>query len=148
MRGRWFQKVMDEFDFAALLDESGIKIWQWRKIQRCLKLFMDIPQVGVAERHMRALGVDHGEIKHGTYYYTDPTNPTKVKEEVRYWTKDPVYEFLQVLHGVINGNDLNPFDIDFIHILQSKNAKMKRLDAELKQCPDEMTRANISGETR
>ena len=78
---------------------------------------MDIPQVGVAERHLRALGVDHGEIKHGTYYYTDPTNPTKVKEEVRYWTKDPVYKFLQVLHGVINGNDLNPFDIDFIHII-------------------------------
>jgi hypothetical protein len=23
-------KVMDEFDCAALLDESGIKIWQWR----------------------------------------------------------------------------------------------------------------------
>ena len=31
-------------------------------------------------------------------------------------------------------------------LLQSKNAKMKRLDAELKQCPDETTRANISGE--
>ena len=30
--------------------------------------------------------------------------------------------------------------------MQSKNAKMKRLDAELKQCPDETTRANISGE--
>ena len=30
--------------------------------------------------------------------------------------------------------------------MQSINAKMKRLDAELKQCPDEMTRANISGE--
>jgi hypothetical protein len=55
-------KVMDEFDCAALLDESGIKIWKWRKIQQCLKLFMDIPQVGVAEQHLRALGVDHGEI--------------------------------------------------------------------------------------
>ncbi len=70
-------KVMDEFDCAALFDESGIKIWQWRKIQRCLKLFMDIPQIGVAERHLRALGVDHGEIKHGTYYYTDPTTQPK-----------------------------------------------------------------------
>ena len=29
-------------------------------------------------------------------------------------------------------------------LLQSKNAKMQRLDAELKQCPDESTRANIS----
>jgi hypothetical protein len=64
---------------------------------------MDILQSGVAEPHLRALGVDHGEIKHGTYYFTNPTNPTKVKEEVRYWTKDPVYEFIQVLHGAING---------------------------------------------
>jgi hypothetical protein len=37
-------RVMDEYDCAALLDES-----QWRKIQQCLKLFMDIPNVGVAE---------------------------------------------------------------------------------------------------
>jgi hypothetical protein len=88
-------RVMDEYDCAALLDESCIKIWQWRKIQQCLKLFMDIPKVGVAEKHLRALGVDHGEIKHGTYYYTDLSNPSKVKEEVRYWTKDPVYEFIQ-----------------------------------------------------
>jgi hypothetical protein len=110
-------KVMDEFDCAALLDMSGIKIWQWRKIQQCLKLFMDIPQVGVAEKRLRALGVDHGEIKHGTYYYSDPTNPTKVKEEVRYWSKDPVYEFVQTLQGTLNGYDLNPSDIDFIHIV-------------------------------
>ncbi len=90
-------RVMDEYNCAALLDESCIKIWQWRKIQQCLKLFMDIPKVGVAEKHLRALGVDHGEIKHGTYYYSDPSNPSKVKEEVRYWTKDPVYEFIQTL---------------------------------------------------
>jgi len=37
---------------------------------------MDIPQVGVAEKRLRALGIDHGEIKHGTYYFTDPSNPT------------------------------------------------------------------------
>jgi hypothetical protein len=38
---------------------------------------MDIPQIGVAERHLRALGIDHEEIKHGTYYYTDPTTQPK-----------------------------------------------------------------------
>jgi len=74
-------RVMDENDCAALLDESCLKIWQWRKIQQCLKLFMDLPKVGVAEKHLRALGVDHGDIKHGTYYYTDLSNPSKVKEE-------------------------------------------------------------------
>ena len=26
------KKEMDEFDCAAILDESGIKVWQWRKI--------------------------------------------------------------------------------------------------------------------
>jgi hypothetical protein len=67
-------RVMDEYDCAALLDESCIKIWQWRKIQQCLKLFMDIPKVGVAEKHLRALGVDRGEIKHGIYHYSDPSN--------------------------------------------------------------------------
>jgi len=90
-------RVMDEYDCAALLDESCLKIWQWRKIQQCLKLFMDIPKVGVAEKHLRALGVDHGEIKHGTYYYTDLSNPSKVKEEVWYWTKETVYKFNQMI---------------------------------------------------
>ena len=38
-------KVMDVFDCATLLDEAGIKKWQWRSIQQCLKLFMDINKV-------------------------------------------------------------------------------------------------------
>ena len=42
---RMVPKVMDEFDCASLLDESGIKIWQWRSIQQCLKLFLDIDRV-------------------------------------------------------------------------------------------------------
>ncbi len=105
-------KIMDEYDCAALPDESCLKIWQWRKIQQCLKLFMDIPKVGVAEKRLRALGIDHGEIKHGTYYYHDPSNPSKVKEEVRYWTKDPVYEFIQTPEGLINGYSLSPLEID------------------------------------
>jgi hypothetical protein len=78
---------------------------------------MDIPKVGVAEKHLRALGVDHGEIKHRTYYYTDLSNPSKVKEEVRSWTKDPVYEFIQTIEGLINGYSLSPFEIDYIHIV-------------------------------
>jgi hypothetical protein len=78
---------------------------------------MDIKQVGVQENCLRALGVDHGEIKHGTYYYNDPTNPSKVKGEVRYWTKDPGYKFVQTLQGTINGYNLNPSDIDYIHIV-------------------------------
>ena len=49
---RMVPKVMDEFNCAALLDKSGIKIWQWRKIQQCLKLVMGILQVGVAEKRL------------------------------------------------------------------------------------------------
>jgi hypothetical protein len=78
---------------------------------------MDIPKVGVAKKHIRGLGVDHEEIKHGTYYYTDLSNPGKVKEEVKYWTKDPVYEFIQTIEGLINGYSLNPLEIDYIHIV-------------------------------
>jgi len=119
-------------DCAALLDESCIKIWQWRKIQQCLKLFMDIPKVGVAEKHLRALGVDHGEIKHGTYYYTDLSNPSKVKEEVRYWTKDPVYEFIQTIEGLINGYSLSPLEIDYIHIVHGgDHGKNKRTQCSI-----------------
>ncbi len=110
-------RVMDEYNCAALLDKSCLKIWLWRKIQQCLKLFMDIPKVGVAEKHLRALGFDHGEIKHETYSYSDPSNPSKAKEEVRYWTKDPVYEFIQILKGLINGYSLSPLEIDYIHIV-------------------------------
>ena len=77
-------KVMDEFDMGALLDRSGIKVWQWRIINQCLRLFMGIQKVCVPERRFRELGADHGVITHGTYYYTDPTNPTMVKEQVRY----------------------------------------------------------------
>ena len=108
--------VMDEFDVAALVDQSNIKIWQWRSIQQCLKLFMGIQQIGVSETKLRALGADHGEITHGTYHYTDPANPDKVKEEVRYWYKDVVFEFIQAVEGIINGYELDPELIEFIHI--------------------------------
>jgi hypothetical protein len=109
-------KVMDVYDYAALLDESGIKIWQWRKIQQCLKVFMDLKPVGVQERCLHALDIDHEEIKLRTFHYSDTTNPSKVKEEIRYWTKDPVYKFVQMLQSIINDN-LNPLDIDYIHIV-------------------------------
>jgi hypothetical protein len=65
----------------------------------------------------RQLGVDHGEIKHGTYYYSDPSNPSKVKEEVRYWTRILFYEFIQTQEGLINGYSLSPLEIDYIHIV-------------------------------
>jgi len=70
-------RVMDEYDCAALLDESCHKIWQWKKIQLCLKLFMDIPKVGVAEKHLHALGVDQGEIS--TEFITTLIYPTQAR---------------------------------------------------------------------
>ncbi len=39
-----------------------------------------------------------------------------MKEEVRYSTNDPVYEFIQMLEGLINGYSLSPLEIDYIHI--------------------------------
>ena len=75
---------MDEFKTAAILDKSGIKIWQWRTIQQCLKLFMDVEKVAVSEHRMREIGVDHGDIKHGVYYWQNPENPDKVREKIHY----------------------------------------------------------------
>jgi hypothetical protein len=40
-----------------------------------------------------------------------------VKEEVRYWTKDPIYEFIQMLQCAINGYDLDPSYNDYVHII-------------------------------
>ena len=109
-------KILDEYNVAALMGESGIKIWQWRKINQCLRLFMDVKRVAVAESRLRELGAGHGEIKHGTYHFSDPKKPGNVKELCRYWTKDPVFEFLQVLEGIINGHGLTPDNIKYIHI--------------------------------
>ena len=107
-------KVIDEFDMGALLDRSRIKVWQWRKIHQCLRLFMGISKVCVPERRFRDLGADHGEITHGTYYYSDPANPKLVKEQVRYW--DPEFVFLQALEGLVNGYSLCATEINYIHM--------------------------------
>ena len=84
---RVIPKVMDEFESAAILDEASIKVWQWRTVQQCLKLFMDVEKIAVPESRMRALGADHGDIKHGVYYWPNPENPNKVREKIHYWVK-------------------------------------------------------------
>jgi len=43
-----------------------------------------------------------------------------VKEEVRCWTKDSVYEFIQTIKGLINGYSLSPLEIDYIHIVHER----------------------------
>ena len=114
---RLVPKVMNEFEVGALLDKSGIKVRQWRIIRQCLKLFMDVQVVSVPERLIRELGTDHGLITHGTYLYADPDKPNRVKEKVHYWTKDPVYEFLQSVQSLINGYSLQPDDIKDISVI-------------------------------
>ena len=37
-------------------------------------------------------------------------------EEIRFWWKDPVHEFIQTVEGLINGYKLDPLNIDYIHI--------------------------------
>ena len=110
-------RTMNEYEVATLLDESGIKVRQWRIIRKCLKLFMDISEVSVPDRRVQQLGTDHGVITCGTYLYSDPTNPNRVKEEVQYWMKDPVYEFLQSVDSLINGWELHPENIKDISII-------------------------------
>ncbi len=97
-------KILDEYNLAALISESGIKIWQWRKINQCLHLFMDVKKIAVSKKQLRMLGSDHGEVKHGIYYYSYPQKPTKTREKVEYWTKDPAFEFVQLLQDIISGH--------------------------------------------
>jgi hypothetical protein len=112
-------RIMNEYDVAAIIDVARLKIWQWRKIHQGIRYFMDLPKVSVEEKRLRRLGADCGLITHGTYHYSDPANPGKVKELVRYWTKDPVVELLQSLQGMVNGYLLHPADIQYIHVVQS-----------------------------
>ena len=112
-------RIMNEYDVAAIIDRARLKIWQWRKIHQAIRYFMDLPKVSVEEKRMRRLGADCGLITHGSYHYSDPDNPDKVKELIRYWTKDPVVELLQSLQGLINGYVLHPSDINYIHVVQS-----------------------------
>ncbi len=69
---------------------------------------MDVKQIAVSEKQLHVLGADHGVIKHGLYYCSDPQMPTKVKEKVQCLTKDPTFEFIQILQGIMNGCSANP----------------------------------------
>ena len=77
---------------------------------------MDIDQVSVSKPHIRALGTDHGEIFHDTYFHKDKDNPKQVKETIRFWVKDTVYEVSESVEGMVVGYHLDPKDIDFIHV--------------------------------
>ena len=119
-------RVMNEYEVGTLLDESGIKFRQWKKIRQCLKLFMDIDDVSVPDRLVRELGTDHSVISCGVYLYTDPDSPNKVKEKVEYWTKDPVCEFLESVHSLVNGWSLHPNDIKDISIIHGGDHGKKK----------------------
>ncbi len=43
-------KVIDEFDVAALMEYSIIKMFEWRKVVQCLKIFMGIGTISVPEK--------------------------------------------------------------------------------------------------
>eukprot|EP00957_Ditylum_brightwellii_P075832 5763836-Ditylum_brightwellii.AAC.1 len=94
---------MDVYDVACTIDEAELKIWQWEKIN-------------VAKDKLQAISNDHGTINHGTYDYFDPNKPKRTTaEKIRYWWKDPVMEMVASVVGLINGYDLTPEEIDFIH---------------------------------
>ena len=109
-------EVMDEFQSAATIDAGGLKIWQWRVVQKCLRLYMNVEQVAVSEHKMRAIGGEDSDITYGVYQNPDPEDPDKVGEEIKYWTKDPVSEFIRSVEGMINGYELDPDEIERINI--------------------------------
>jgi hypothetical protein len=135
---------MNEYDVAAIIDTARLKIWQWRKIHQGIRYFMDLPKVSVEEKRMRRLGADCGLITHGSYHYSDPDNPDKVKELIRYWTKDPVVELLQSLQGIINGYALHPSDIKYIHVVQSVGIDGEVRAIMLQRADDSETKAKVN----
>lgn len=106
---------MDQYDLATILDVLQMKSWQMEGLQQCLKQFLDVDKVSVAKDKVQALSEGYGDITHGTYYYTDPNKPGTTAEEVRYWWKDPVIETVASVTGLVNGYNLTPEDISFIH---------------------------------
>jgi hypothetical protein len=61
-------KVMDKYDTAAILNETGIGISVWREIVRCLKMYM---RLCVPERKYSSLvkADDLGKINTGVYQH-------------------------------------------------------------------------------
>jgi hypothetical protein len=66
---------------------------------------MKVPEIGIENCNSPSRGVDHGEIKRRIYYSSDLQND-KDDKKVEYWTKDPTFEFMQVLQGIMNGSSV------------------------------------------
>ena len=64
-KNKLIPRVMTEYDMAALLDVTGIKVWQWRQIHQCTRLFMNLPKISIEEKPLRECGAGYGAIKHG-----------------------------------------------------------------------------------
>ena len=124
---------------AALMIHCNIEISHWRKVIQCLKMFMGIKSVCVEEQKWRDLGKGHGKVYSSTYQWDKEkgkkkgNNKKKRPERVTYWWKDPVDEFLRNLSYVINGNNLNPSEIEFVQVVNgADHGKLKfRFTAKL-----------------
>jgi len=66
--------IMNEYQIAATLAQAKIGIAQWREIVKCLKSYMGLEKICVAEKEFRRLGDNHGEINHGVYEYEKDIN--------------------------------------------------------------------------
>eukprot|EP00985_Skeletonema_marinoi_P021128 scaffold12818_cov85-Skeletonema_marinoi.AAC.1 len=109
-------KKMDVHDVSATLGHAKIGVTQWEKIVQALKVFMDVKTVCVSMHTLRALGADHGEITTGTYDYISPKEKKKtkdpVKEVIRFWHKDVAKEYVRNIEAIINGENIDPKDIE------------------------------------
>lgn len=115
-RGISTHSVLNEFESAATVDEAGLKIWQWRVVQECISLYANVERIAVPDYRMRAIAGEDSPIVHDVYKYKDPENPDKVTEDIRYWTKDVVFEVLKSVGNIMNGYGLDTTMIEFINV--------------------------------
>ena len=131
-------RKLDEYDVAALMIHSNIELDQWRGVVQALRHFMGVDRICVNETKWRALGKGAGRVHRGEWLY-DPENGNSKKAKTRkvstgklraeklvYWWKDPVDEVCINACLILNGNNLQPTDIEYAQVVNGgDHGKMK-----------------------
>ena len=122
-------RLMDEWDMAATMIHANMEIGQWREVLQALKFFTGLKRVCVGEGKWRKLGEGAGTVHRGEWLY-DPTEAVTKKnksrkvssgklrpEKISYWWKSPVEELCRNANMIVNGNKLDPANIEFVQVV-------------------------------
>lgn len=109
---RILPKKMDAYETAATLDHAKILPSQWKRLGHCLKAFLDIDKaLWPTEKEVYDLGADCVMPVAGVYHHEHKEG--EVKERIRFWHKSPSDAFVHSIECMVNGNHLDPNEIDW-----------------------------------